>query len=151
MSGNIVIASKPAKGTATMRLHLSLQQTSRLRVFRSLILAGLCTLPLQGHAENNSAEKQYLTALLTAISAAEVNNPQMASFANKHLHQASYCLYLSNPKPLQTIAHLTRSLMNNGNQKQLAHFEKIKTSFDMEYVRGDHPCLQGGSYPEDRV
>jgi len=133
-----------------MRLHLPLNQTSRLSFFRSLILVGLCTISLQSHAENNDAEKQYITALLTAISAAEINHPQMATFANQHLHQATYCLYLTSANPLKTIAHLTRGLANGGNQKQLAHFEKIKASFDMEYVRSDHPCLQG-SYPEDRV
>lgn len=97
------------------------------------------------------AENQYITALLTAISAAQINHSQMATFANQHLHQATYCIYLTDPAPLSTIAKLTRSVMSGSDDRlQLAHFEKIKTNFDMEYVRGDHPCLQG-SYPEDRV
>ncbi|MGH1371754.1 MAG: hypothetical protein ACRBBW_06965 [Cellvibrionaceae bacterium] len=101
--------------------------------------------------ESSHAEKQYVTALLTAMSAAKVNHPQMATFANQHLHQAAYCLYLTNQDPLATIAKLTRSVMTGSdNVQQLAHFERIKTTFDIEYVRADHPCLQG-SYPEDRV
>jgi len=120
------------------------------RLIHTLVLTGLFLLPLQSHAANKDAEKQYVTALLTAISAAEINHPQMASFANLHLHQATYCLFLTNNKPLQTIAHLTQGVINSGNQMQLKHFEKIKTTFDMEYVRGEHPCFKG-SYPEDRV
>lgn len=131
------------------RLHTS--TTTRVNLLRSLIFACACATSVQVNAETAQAEKQYLTALLTAISAAEVNHPQMATFANRQLHQATYCLYLTNSDPLKTIAQLTRSVMNNSDSiEQLAHFERIKTGFDMEYVRSDHPCLQG-SYPEDRV
>lgn len=132
-----------------MNLHLPSLSNRHTRFLHTLILASLCTLSFQSHATQD-AEKQYVTALLTAISAAEINHPQMASFANRHLHQATYCLYLTNEKPLQTIAHLTQGVINKGNHMQLQRFEKIKTTFDMEYVRGDHPCFQG-SYPEDRV
>jgi len=131
------------------RLHTS--TTTRFNLLRSLIFACACVASVQVNAETAQAEKQYLTALLTALSAAEVNHPQMATFANQHLHQATYCLYLTNSDPLKTIAKLTRSVMNNSDSlEQLAHFEKIKMGFDMEYVRSDHPCFQG-SYPEDRV
>lgn len=103
------------------------------------------------NAKTLHAEKQYVTALLTAISAAQVNHSQMATFANQHLHQATYCIYLTDPAPLATIAKLTRRVMSDSDDRlQIAHFEKIKTDFDMEYVRGEHPCLQG-SFPEDRV
>ena len=133
-----------------MRLHFCLQQASRLGFFRFLVLAGICAISIQSHAEKNHAEKQYVTALLTAISAAEINHPQMATFANQHLHRATYCLYLTHDQPLKTIAQLTRGVVNKSNFKQLVHFEKIKTTFNMEDVRSDHPCFQG-SYPEDRV
>lgn len=127
-----------------------------LHLLSSVTFTLLCIGSMASHAEeltfeSSHAEKQYVTALLTAMSAAQVNHPQMATFANQHLHQAAYCLYLTNQDPLATIAKLTRSVMTGSdNRQQLAHFERIKTTFDMEYVRADHPCLQG-SYPEDRV
>jgi len=133
-----------------MRLRPYPLATSRLRLFLTLMLTGICALSIQGHAEDIDSEKQYVTALLTAISAGDINHPQMATFANQHLHQATYCLYLTHDNPLTTIAHLTRGVTNSGNLKQLAHFEKIKTTFDVESVRYDHPCFKG-SYPEDRV
>lgn len=138
--------------TASLRTLLRRPQ----QLLSSLIFTSLCLGSIASHAEtltsgSSHAEKQYVTALLTAMSAAQVNHPQMATFANQHLHQAAYCLYLTDQDPLATIAKLTRSVMiGSDDVQQLAHFESIKTTFDMEYVRGDHPCLQG-SYPEDRV
>ncbi len=98
-----------------------------------------------------AAQNQYRTALFTAISAAEVKHSEMAAFANRQLHQATYCLMLVNPRPMQAIAQLTQQVVLTSQAKdQLATFEIIKNHFDLESVRANHPCIEQ-SYPGDRI
>lgn len=97
------------------------------------------------------AENQYVTALLTAISAAEVDHQDMATFANQQLHQATYCLMLTHPNPVATLSELTQQVTFQPQaQTLLAHFETIKSSFDMEQVRSDHPCNHA-QFPADAL
>ncbi|MAZ88408.1 MAG: hypothetical protein CL693_12270 [Cellvibrionaceae bacterium] len=98
-----------------------------------------------------AAQNQYRTALFTAISAAEVNHREMAVFANRQLHQATYCLMLINPRPMQTIAQITHQIVSTQQaQGKLTAFENIKSTFDLENVRSHHPCINQ-DYPADAI
>lgn len=102
-------------------------------------------------ANQQFAENQYVTALWTAISAAEVNHEDMATFANQQLHQATYCLMLTHPNPVATLAELTQQVAFQPQaQTLLVHFESIKSSFDMERVRNEHPCNHA-QFPADAL
>ena len=97
------------------------------------------------------AENQYATALWTAISAAEVNHGEMAAFANQQLYQATYCLMLTHPDPMTTLVELTQQITFQPQaQTLLAHFESIKSTFDIERVRNDHPCNHA-QFPADAL